>query len=659
MPEDDTVPALLSYVRQRKCALFVGAGLSRPAGYPGWGDLMRIVVEKTGQIAGIEIAELQTLLNAGKFADVADQCRELLGRTRFSRVLRQELAQQRRPPEATHRAIVQTPYACIVTTNFDTLLEDAYGLWSDVGVPKAPTGVGLGRQGTLLLDGAFFVLKAHGTIHDDASMVFTTDDYRRIIHQNAAFTSMMSAILLSHAVLFVGYSLGDPNFRLLLDSQLTNFGTQAPPRYAIMESVGDHEREILRRTAGIEVISYARGDHGTVARVLKTIAEKTSPPSLQPRTVLRRNQPLPALRVAISPQGPRLEVSWFETTTHDLAGTSVTLERRHNTLASVDWAALSSAVSEADDDWQNNERVLTVGEILRGVLEPLSAHVGRLTSETVVVLDLAPELWAVPWEWALMNGKCLALQASVFRASPALDDASRGRPFIRSPARALLIGATSSPNLTVDLPGVRSEVQQIAQALSAVSRHGATLLLGKDATYERVLDEIASGAYDIVHFAGHSWYGADGTMLAVHDGTIRSTELMTLLIRNPPALLFLNSHYTGSVLAFTEAFPVELPLGSSFADFYRRMRRRRPGLEHAVARAGVGTFIGCSGSPTDEAAAQFAIGFYSQLCGGAPVAEALHRTRVGLDVGADATPMVYVGIGYPDARFVTQEQAPE
>ncbi len=35
------LPALVSYVRERRCVLFVGAGLSRPAGYPGWGDLMR------------------------------------------------------------------------------------------------------------------------------------------------------------------------------------------------------------------------------------------------------------------------------------------------------------------------------------------------------------------------------------------------------------------------------------------------------------------------------------------------------------------------------------------------------------------------------------------------------------------------------------------
>ena len=87
------------------------------------------------------------------------------------------------------------------------------------------------------MDDAFFILKAHGSITDAASIVFATEDYRRIIHASPAFQSVMSTILMSNAVLFVGYSLSDPNFRLLLESQLTTFGAKAPPRYAIMEDL--------------------------------------------------------------------------------------------------------------------------------------------------------------------------------------------------------------------------------------------------------------------------------------------------------------------------------------------------------------------------------------------------------------------------------------
>ena len=193
------LPALVSYVRERRCVLFVGAGLSRPAGYPGWGELMQQVVTRTHAARGDAAPreELEQLVAQGKFAEVADECRTLLGRARFGDELRSLLARpDALPPEATHRAIVRTPWSCIVTTNFDTLLEDAYARWGDTGIPKAPTGVELAQHGTLLLDDAFFILKAHGTIHDSDSMVFTSEDYRRITHANPAFQAVMSALML-------------------------------------------------------------------------------------------------------------------------------------------------------------------------------------------------------------------------------------------------------------------------------------------------------------------------------------------------------------------------------------------------------------------------------------------------------------------------------
>src|SRR5690606_29252042 len=163
---------------------------------------------------------------------------------------------------------VQTPFACIVTTNYDSLLEDAYARWGARGIPRAPTGRDLAKLGTLLLDGAFFILKAHGDLGDAASIVLTAEDYRRIIHANPAFQAVLSSLLLTHAVLFVGYSLSDPNFRLLLDGQLTTFGEDVPGRYALMSGVGEIERDVLWRTARLRVFSYEEDRHERVGEFL-------------------------------------------------------------------------------------------------------------------------------------------------------------------------------------------------------------------------------------------------------------------------------------------------------------------------------------------------------------------------------------------------------
>jgi hypothetical protein len=381
LPADSPeVAALAGHLRAGRCALFVGAGLSAPAGLPTWGNLMdRIVAEATPwavdpalfdkpidmeepatrelrepPIAAIRAAvgepefallcrrvgaamnrrfdlqvldqalgvvyydsidrmELQKLAAQKRFAELAGECRDVLGHMRFARFIRHALTPLHDLP-ATHRDIVRTPYSCVVTTNFDTLLEDAYARYGTAGIPRAPTGAELGQQGTLLLDRAFFVLKAHGDAARPETMVFTADDYRRVIHANPAFQAVLSGILLTHAVLFVGYSLSDTNFRLLLDNQLTIFNGNVPPRYAIMSGVGPAECDILWKTAKLRVLPYPDGQHGELARCLTALADQSSTRGLVSRKTSDRGSQAgtyrqrPYATLAIEGDGDRLSI---------------------------------------------------------------------------------------------------------------------------------------------------------------------------------------------------------------------------------------------------------------------------------------------------------------------------------------------------------------
>jgi len=652
-------PALLSYVRNRQCVLFVGAGLSRSAGYPGWGELMATVIKKTSKILGSDSAdpELQALLKAGRFAELADQCRELLGPERFATVLRAELDKSTDPPEATHRAIVETPYASIVTTNFDTLLEDAYARWSDAGIPKCPTGAQLGRHGSLLLDRTFFILKAHGTIHDAASMVFTSEDYRRITHANPAFQAMMSAILLSHAVIFVGYSLSDPNFRLLLDSQLSVFGTQSPPRYALMEGVGSTESDVLRRTTGIEVIPYPKGKYESVAVFLGEIAAATKPKTLgraANSTVLRARTPLPALCVAIRPRGALLDIEWFETTTDDLDGVRVPAERRHmGSTSSLRWDQLRRATTNSGDMYSGWD-VRQIGTTITAPLADLGVPLAVSRNQQLTVLDVPNELAALPWEWVMVDQNFstpLCMWAPLCRRVPGLDDASRGRPFLHSPLRVLVVGdaLADSKSYSHPLKGTREEAQEIANLFrTAKPAHDVTLLVGAEASYTRVLEELATG-YDIVHMTGVAYLGDNGeSVIPLNDGWVSASELATLLIQRPPSLLFVNEDYSGFVWSFGDAAAV----ATSFADLYHRLQQRRPGLERVVARAGVGTFIGCMAPSTEKIASAIAVAFYTRLLAGDAVSHALFHARVAAKSWEDQTALLFAMEGYPDTRIV-------
>ena len=240
-----------------------------------------------------------------------------------------------------------------------------------------------------------------------------------------------------------------------------------------------------------------------------------------------------------------------------------------------------------------------------------------------------------------------------------LPEASRGRPFVRSALRVLLIADTGGGDASAGspLPGAREEVESIERiVLAAQPGSTVTRLNGPDACYERVLREMRSGGYDVVHYAGSSGAIDGASLLPLHDGQVGAAELVTLLIKRPPALLVLNGCDTGFVPAFTTPFPLEMQAGLSYDDHYRRLRRQRAGFERAAARAGVGTFVAAMGMVQDEPAKLLMLRFYEALLAGRSAAQALHAARPAARAARafphDATALQVAMSGYADLRLV-------
>lgn len=162
----------------------------------------------------------------------------------------------------------------------------------------------------------------------------------------------------------------------------------------------------------------------------------------------------------------------------------------------------------------------------------------------------------------------------------------------------------------------RAELEALlAQGRFAEVADQCRTLLGRTC-FGRLLHELRTGRYSVVHFSGISHYDESGSYLMLHDGKVGASELVTLLIKRPPALLVLNALYSGFVPAFCRAFPVPLREGTSFDDHYRTLRRHRIGFERAAARAGVGTFVGAMGTTGDLVAGRKGRSFHEQLLAG-------------------------------------------
>jgi hypothetical protein len=611
---------LVDYLRQGRCVLFVGAGISMACGMPSWGTLMRELVAKTPNLADKTRKELDELLEAGRFMDVAEYCRAEMGKSSLGTFIAERFRNSSSTTSENHTIISRLPFVAIVTTNYDRLIEESY-IKVNGHLPKTVTHRDL--RGTILFDKKFFILKAHGDVDRPDQIVLASSDYRQIIHENPAFNAVMAALLLSNAVLFVGYSLSDPNFRLLLEQQLSIFQDVVPPRYALMPGAGKAESHVLKKNTGIEVLSYPDGAHDKVAEFFRELdrqvagervdvtARETTASESAPRAIVGTRlttQKRRAALLTLAAEGPRFRANVVD---HAMVVMGET------PLQNLQWA--QEAVLKAGQHFHSGETSLAAfGEASHYLAEVLPGnvreHLAALSPQTIVTLQLDASTSATPWEWTEIGGVPLFFRNPTTRSAIAPQTLVLERPTIDSNANVLIIA-----DPTGDLPGARSEGDAIARLYAELLGEGRVQLLVHDkASFSAVADAIRHTSFSVIHFAGHGGMrDSEPFLLLAGKAVVRTRELRALLAEAPPAILFLNSHFT----AFT---PVRF-VGSRT-------------LWEEVLEAGVGAFVGTfGGNMGDDPARRVAVGFHHRLIKGMPVGSAVAEARSEVRAETQAT----------------------
>jgi hypothetical protein len=256
--------------------LFIGSGLSISAGFPNWAQLLR-TMKKAAVADYVKVGEdFEAKLKAKAF----DQAGSLLKKgftarhphaNHWRKLLDKIFADPQRVRASSHvvETLCKLPWARIVTTNYDQLIERAYREIND-GEELPVYHPWKEHLDAAMSDQSRYLFKIHGDIGDENSkIVLTTEDYRELYdrEKHQTFRKVLKSILGSASViLFLGFSYEDQYFRKLFNSLYVDtkapqrsFGLFPEPPPDIKDTEDRKIRELVKMT-GIRPISYRNPD---------------------------------------------------------------------------------------------------------------------------------------------------------------------------------------------------------------------------------------------------------------------------------------------------------------------------------------------------------------------------------------------------------------
>ncbi|WP_426344181.1 SIR2 family NAD-dependent protein deacylase [Pseudoduganella sp. R-32] len=228
---------LVDAIRFGRIAPFVGAGLSKPCGYPMWGEALRKVAQK---LDGLGAPDIEPLMARYDYLQAAQVLHDA-GAQQVQHFIKTEF-RQRGAINGPVRLLPELASGCIVTTNFDTVIED---LFRDRN--QALDGYMHGTQAgnnfvQRLLRGERCILKLHGDAGQPNTHVFTQAQYQ-LAYGGAggapfAFQNQLPKalrqIFISHSLLFLGCSLEQDKTLDLFKSVVDEGAFEIPDHFALL-----------------------------------------------------------------------------------------------------------------------------------------------------------------------------------------------------------------------------------------------------------------------------------------------------------------------------------------------------------------------------------------------------------------------------------------
>lgn len=234
------ISALWSRAPSGKAAVLIGAGFSFNAvplrasqtAMPGWSGLVERMIVELNPGDDDATRERRAWLKGAAGATsaalrLAQEYESEFGRDGLDRLISENVPDVAFGPGDHHRLLLELPWADVLTTNWDTLLERAAvdledRVYSVVRTAEDIPGAPAPR-----------IVKLHGSLPSHRPFIFTEEDFRTFPERFAAFLNLARQTTMENVLVLIGFSGDDPNFLFWSGWVRDQLGDNAPTIYLV------------------------------------------------------------------------------------------------------------------------------------------------------------------------------------------------------------------------------------------------------------------------------------------------------------------------------------------------------------------------------------------------------------------------------------------
>ncbi|WP_029035176.1 toll/interleukin-1 receptor domain-containing protein [Salinimicrobium terrae] len=258
---------LINSIKDKKCILFVGAGLSSSVkrsngiNLPNWkwflDELLEFAIDKR-VIFSVNPDDIKEMIQNDNLIMAAQEIQETISNHDFGDFLQQVFRDKYVKPSATHKLLPQIPFRSIMTSNYDNLIEGAYTLHHSGTIPNKFTQEDLLNISSPLRKDDFYIFKVHGDLDRPNTIVLGSRGYQKLFFRSPEYRQFLETLFSVYTVLFIGYGASDPDLENVLDRLSSIFNRTIDKHYILLP---DHkfnfaEKKRLLLDKRLEVIEY-------------------------------------------------------------------------------------------------------------------------------------------------------------------------------------------------------------------------------------------------------------------------------------------------------------------------------------------------------------------------------------------------------------------